>query len=46
MLKYSFYLLVLYYALYAFAKNKGWLSKKSVKGKHVFVTGAGSGIGK
>lgn len=24
----------------------GWLPKKSVKGQHVFVTGAGSGIGR
>jgi all-trans-retinol dehydrogenase (NAD+) len=31
---------------YAFLKNFGFLSKKSVVGKHVFITGAGSGIGK
>ena len=24
----------------------GWLPKKSVKGQHVFVTGAGSGLGR
>jgi len=34
------------WAAYAFFKNKGWLSKKSLKGDHVFITGAGSGIGR
>ena len=34
------------WALHTFLKNMGWLPKKSVKGKHVFVTGAGSGLGR
>jgi len=34
------------WAAYAFFKNRGWLSKKSLKGDHVFITGAGSGIGR
>lgn len=41
-----FYLLVLIYAFHAFLKSHGWLSKKSVKGEHIFITGAGSGIGR
>ena len=34
------------YAIYTFAKHKGLLPKKSLKGKHVFLTGAGSGLGR
>lgn len=34
------------YAIYAFFKNHGWLPKKSLKGEHVFLTGAGSGLGR
>lgn len=34
------------WALYAILKHKGWLPKKSVKNKHVFITGAGSGLGR
>lgn len=34
------------YALYAIAKNRGWLAKKIVKGQHILITGGGSGIGK
>jgi NADPH:quinone reductase-like Zn-dependent oxidoreductase len=37
---------IVIYALYAFAKNHGWLKKKSVRGEHVFLTGAGSGLGR
>ena len=32
--------------VYSIAKNNGFLLKKSVKGEHVFITGAGSGIGR
>lgn len=32
--------------MYAYFKNRGWLPKKSLKGEHVFLTGAGSGIGR
>ena len=32
-------------AAYTFAKDSGWLPKKDVRGKHIFLTGAGSGIG-
>lgn len=34
------------YAFYAFLKNRGWLSKKSVSGQHILITGGGSGIGR
>ena len=34
------------WGLYNIAKYKGWLTKKSIKGDHVFLTGAGSGIGR
>lgn len=44
--KKAFYALVLLYAFYAFFKTHGWLSKKSVRGNHIFITGAGSGIGR
>ena len=33
--------------MYTFMKEQGWLPlKKSVDGKHVFLTGAGSGLGR
>ena len=32
--------------LYAFMKEYGWWRKKSLEGDHVFLTGAGSGIGR
>lgn len=34
------------YAMYGVMRANGWLRKKSVDGKHIFITGAGSGIGK
>ena len=34
------------YGFYTFIKEQGWLPKKSVRGKHVFITGAGSGLGR
>ena len=33
-------------SLYVFLKEYGWLRKKSLEGDHVFLTGAGSGIGR
>ena len=33
-------------SLYVFLKEYGWLRKKSLAGDHVFLTGAGSGIGR
>lgn len=41
-----FALLVFVYAIHAILKNNGFLRKKSVKNEHVFITGAGSGIGR
>ena len=32
--------------IYSVAKNNGYLPKKNLKGEHVFITGAGSGIGR
>lgn len=32
--------------IYVFLKEYGWLRKKSLDGDHVFLTGAGSGIGR
>ena len=34
------------WGLYTFAKYRGWLPKKSLEGEHVYLTGAGSGIGR
>ena len=34
------------YSLYAILKKNGWWFKKSVKGKHIFLTGGGSGLGR
>ena len=34
------------WASWVFLREFGCLPKKSVKGKHVFITGAGSGIGR
>ena len=39
-------ILIALYAIYAFFKTHGFLSKKSVKNQHIFITGAGSGIGR
>ena len=33
-------------ALYTIFKENGWLPKKDVKGKHIYLTGAGSGLGR
>jgi len=34
------------YGLWTFCKEQGFLPKKSVRGKHIFITGAGSGLGR
>ena len=34
------------WALHTYLRNKGLLKKKGVRGQHIFITGAGSGIGK
>lgn len=34
------------WSFYTFIKVKGWLPKKSVYKKHIFITGAGSGLGR
>jgi hypothetical protein len=41
---YPLYLVL--WGLYNIFKYKGWLPKKSLQGNHVFLTGAGSGIGR
>jgi all-trans-retinol dehydrogenase (NAD+) len=37
---------VFLWGFYTFIKEQGWLPKKSVRGKHIFITGAGSGLGR
>ena len=34
------------YVAYILARENGLLPKKNVKGKHIFITGAGSGLGR
>jgi all-trans-retinol dehydrogenase (NAD+) len=41
-----FWFLCILYSLYAILKKTGLWYKKSVRGKHVFLTGAGSGLGR
>ncbi len=38
--------LCLLYSFKIYLREKGWLKKKSVRGKHLFITGAGSGLGR
>lgn len=45
-LKMKVALLIAGYAAYVNMKNYGLLPKKSITGQHVFITGAGSGIGR
>ena len=40
------YVLIILWGLHTFFREKGWLKKKSVKGKHIYLTGAGSGLGR
>lgn len=39
------YIFIGFWTLYTVMKENGLLPKKSVKGKHIFITGAGSGLG-
>jgi len=39
-------LLWAWWAFYAIFREKGWLMKKSLTGKHIYLTGAGSGLGR
>jgi 2-polyprenyl-3-methyl-5-hydroxy-6-metoxy-1,4-benzoquinol methylase len=41
-----FILFIILYAFSAFLKKTGMWFKKSIRGKHVFLTGAGSGLGR
>ena len=41
-----FIIFLFLWGVYTVLKNYGWLPKKSVKRKHVFITGAGSGLGR
>ena len=40
------FLLLSIYGLYTIAKTKGLLPHKSLKDKHIFITGAGMGLGR
>jgi len=40
-----FFYVIATYAVYVVLKNYGLLPKKSVKDWHIFITGAGNGIG-
>jgi len=44
--KVVFMLSLFLYCFYVFIKQRGWLPKKSIRGEHIFLTGAGSGIGR
>ena len=39
-------LMFLWWAFRAFMRERGWWFKKSLKGQHIFLTGAGSGLGR
>ena len=39
-------ILVILYSIYAVLKKNGYWFKTSIKGKHVFLTGAASGLGR
>jgi len=45
-LKLAITVLLAAWAVHTYLRNKGLLKKKSVKGQHIFITGAGNGIGK
>ena len=44
--KHIVYILLFLWAIYTFCRERGWLPKKSVRGKHIYLTGAGSGLGR
>ena len=37
---------LIFCAIFIFVREQGWLPKQNVKGKHIFITGAGSGLGR
>ena len=39
-------MLLILWALRTLFREKGWLTKQSVRGKHIYLTGAGSGLGR
>ena len=39
-------IILILWAFYTWMRERGFLPKKSVRGKHVFITGAGSGLGR
>jgi 5,10-methylene-tetrahydrofolate dehydrogenase/methenyl tetrahydrofolate cyclohydrolase len=41
-----FILLIILYLLSLIRKHQGWRHKGKVEGKHIFITGAGNGIGR
>ena len=41
-----FYTVLIICAIFVFVREQGWLPKQDVKGKHIFLTGAGSGLGR
>ena len=38
--------LFLWWGFKRFMQENGWYMKQSLKGKHIFITGAGSGLGR
>ena len=44
--KHLIWILLLVCAVYTFFRERGWLPKKSIRGKHIYLTGAGSGLGR
>jgi len=38
--------IVFLWAFYTFCREQGWVLKKDVRGKHIFITGAGGGLGR
>ena len=40
------FIILFFWAFYTVCREQGWLPKKSVRGKHIFITGAGSGLGR
>ena len=41
-----FFFLLFLWTFRTYLRQKGWLCKKSLKGKHIYLTGGGMGIGR
>ena len=41
-----FFFLLAFMAFKTYLKNYGWLRKKTLRNKHVYITGGGAGIGR